>query len=312
VTHPDVLVGTSTADDAGVFRLAPDLALVQTVDFFAPIVDDPFTFGQIAAANALSDVYAMGGEPRTALAIAAFPQSGVPLAVLGDILRGGIEKAREAGVVVLGGHTVVDDEIKYGLAVTGVVHPDRIRRNVGALPGDALVLTKPLGTGIVLAASMRGLARAREVSAALAVMDASNAPAAQVFARYGVRGCTDVTGFGLLGHLAEMLRASRASAEIELGRVPILLGAVDLVRRGVESSLVRHNESALRDFTVAVDRDDRVRVLIDPQTSGGLLAGVAAGLAEQCVAELRARGCAAAIVGRVVSDLPAGQGRIVG
>src|SRR5262245_4179255 len=167
VAHADLLVGTATADDAGVFRIAPDLALVQTVDFFTPIVDDAFQFGAIAAANALSDVYAMGGEPRTALNIACFPQRDVPLEVLTDILRGGLAKAEEAGVVVVGGHTVIDEEIKFGMAVTGLIHPDRILRNVGARPGDALVLTKPLGTGIVATALKRGAGRPAEHAAAI-------------------------------------------------------------------------------------------------------------------------------------------------
>src|SRR5262245_60187495 len=190
--HPDLLVGTTTSDDAGVFRLTPDLALVQTVDFFAPIVDDPFTFGQVAATNALSDVYAMGGEPRTALNVAAFPQTGVPMEILGEILRGGIEKAREAGAVVLGGHTVVDEEIKFGMAVTGVVHPDRIWRNVGARAGDVLLLTKPLGTAIVTTAAKRGADVADALAAAIESMTTLNAAAARALRQIDVHACTDV------------------------------------------------------------------------------------------------------------------------
>src|SRR5690242_10413414 len=177
-SHPDLLVGTSTSDDAGVFRLRPDLAIVQTVDFFAPIVDDPYAFGQIAAANALSDVYAMGGDPCTALNVAAFPRE-LPIEILAEILRGGIEKAKEAGVVVVGGHTLVDDEVKFGMAVTGTIHPDRIWRNVGARPGDVLVLTKPLGTAIVTTAAKRGADVADALAAAVASMTALNAAASR-------------------------------------------------------------------------------------------------------------------------------------
>src|SRR5262249_1979210 len=192
------------ADDAGVFRIAPDLALVQTVDFFTPIVDDPFQFGAIAAANALSDVYAMGGEPRTALNIACFPQEGLPFEGLADGLRGGLAKAEEAGVVVLGGHTVIDEEIKFGMAVTGVVHPDRILRNAGARPGDALVLTKSLGTGIVTTALKHGTGAAAEHAAAIGAMTTLNAASARVLRDFAVHACTDVTGFGLLGHAYDM------------------------------------------------------------------------------------------------------------
>jgi selenide,water dikinase len=230
VVHADLLVGTSTADDAGVFRIAPDLALVQTVDFFTPIVDDAFEFGAIAAANALSDVYAMGGEPRTALNIACFPQKGVPLEVLSDILRGGLAKAAEAGVVVVGGHTVIDEEIKFGMAVTGVIHPDRILRNVGARPGDALVLTKPLGTGIVTTALKHGGGTPADCAAAIASMTTLNAAAARVLRDVEVHACTDVTGFALLGHGYEMAHGSGVRLAFEADRLPLLPGPA-LARR---------------------------------------------------------------------------------
>ena len=273
MVHADLLVGTSTADDAGVFRIAPDLALVQTVDFFTPIVDDPIAFGAIAAANALSDVYAMGGEPRTALNIACFPQSGVPPEVLADILRGGLAKAAEAGVVVVGGHTVIDEEIKFGMAVTGLVHPDRILRNVGARPGDALVLTKPLGTGIVTTARKRGAGSSLAEAAAIATMLRLNAGAARVVREHAPRACTDVTGFALLGHGYEMARGSGVRLVFEAERLPLLPEARVLAGAGHLTGGCRRNRDWLAgevDIGAEVPAD-LVEVAWDPQTSGGLL-----------------------------------------
>jgi selenide,water dikinase len=300
--HPDLLVGTATADDAGVFRLAPDLALVQTVDFFAPIVDDAFTFGQIAAANALSDVYAMGGEPRTALNVAAFPQTGVPMEVLGDILRGGIEKAREAGVVVVGGHTVVDEEIKFGMAVTGVVHPDRIWRNVGTRAGDALVLTKALGTAIVTTAAKRGADVGAALAAAVASMTTLNAAAARALRALDVHACTDVTGFGLLGHGYEMAHGSAVRLVIDAAALPLLPGARDLAAAGTSTGGCRRNRDWLADkVEVAADVPaDLVEIAFDPQTSGGLLVAVSGGDADRTLAALAAAGVPAARIGHVV------------
>jgi selenide,water dikinase len=272
----DLLVGTATSDDAGVFRLAPDLALVQTVDFFSPIVDDPFTFGAIAAANALSDVYAMGGVPRTALNIACFPQNDVPLEVLGEILRGGLAKAAEAGVVVLGGHTVIDEEIKFGMAVTGVVHPERILRNVGARPGDVLVLTKPLGTGIVTTALKRGAGEPAEHAAAIASMSALNAAASAALGSFAVHACTDVTGFGLLGHGFEIAHASGVRLVFAADRLPLLPGVGRLAAAGHVTGGCRRNREWLAErAAIAPDVPAAVReVAWDPQTSGGLLAAV--------------------------------------
>ena len=206
--HPNVIVGTETSDDAGVFRLGPDLAIVNTVDFFTPIVDDPYTFGQIAAANALSDIYAMGADPVTALNIVGFPKGTLDLAILGEILKGGGERARAAGAVVIGGHSIIDPELKYGMAVTGVVHPDRVIRNVGVRDGDVLVLTKPLGTGIITTALKQRKASRASVRAAVASMVALNGPASRIARRFAVHACSDVTGFGLLGHSAEMAMGS--------------------------------------------------------------------------------------------------------
>ncbi len=301
MVHADLLVGTATADDAGVFRIAPDLALVQTVDFFSPIVDDPFQFGAIAAANAFSDVYAMGGEPRTALNIACFPQEGVPDGVLTDILRGGLAKAEEAGVVVVGGHTVIDEEVKFGMAVTGLIHPERILRNVGARPGDALVLTKPLGTGIVTTALKRGAGTPEEHAAAIASMMTLNAAAARVLRGFEVHACTDVTGFALLGHGYEMAHGSGVRLVFEAARLPLLPGVARLVAEGHLTGGCRRNRDWLAD-KVAVAPAVPValaEVAIDPQTSGGLLVALPAGDAGGAVRALRAAGVPAGEIGTV-------------
>ena len=300
MVHADLLVGTSTADDAGVFRIAPDLALVQTVDFFTPIVDDPFQFGAIAAANALSDVYAMGGEPKTALNVACFPQD-VPFEVLTDILRGGLAKAEEAGVVVLGGHTVIDEEIKYGMAVTGLVHPDRILRNVGARPGDALVLTKALGTGIVATALKRGAGSPAEHAAAIESMAALNAAAARVLRGFEVHACTDVTGFGLLGHGYEMAHASGVRLALVAERLPLLPGARTLAAAGHLTGGCKRNRDWLADKVEVAPTvpADLAEVAWDPQTSGGLLASIPAPAAPRLLAALTAAGIHAAAIGTV-------------
>ncbi len=301
--HPDLLVGTATADDAGVFRLSAECALVQTVDFFAPIVDDAVQFGAIAAANALSDVYAMGGEPRTALNLVCFPQQGVPFDILRDILRGGQAKAAEAGVVVVGGHSVTDEEIKYGMAVTGIVHPDRIWRNAGAQPGDALVLTKALGTGIVTTARKRGAGSPADEAAAIAGMLALNAAAARVLRDVPVHACTDVTGFALLGHGFEMAHASGVRLVIEAARLPLLPGARALAGAGQLTGGCRRNRDWLADRVAVAPGvpSDLAEVAYDPQTSGGLLAAIPAAVAEATVAALHAAGVTTArVIGAVV------------
>jgi selenide, water dikinase len=299
VVHEDLLVGTSTADDAGVFRIAPDLALVQTVDFFTPIVDDPFQFGAIAAANALSDVYAMGGEPRTALNIACFPQQGVPLEILADVLRGGLAKAEEAGVVVVGGHTVVDEEIKFGMAVTGLIHPDRILRNGGARPGDALVLTKPLGTGIVTTALKHGAGAPAEHAAAIEAMSSLNATPARVLRDFPVHACTDVTGFGLLGHAYEMAHASDVRLVLDAEALPLLPGARALAAAGHLTGGCRRNRDWLADKVEIAPGlpSDLVEVAWDPQTSGGLLVAVPRPDAGRLVQALARAGIGASTVG---------------
>lgn len=294
-------MGTETSDDAGVFRIRPDLAIVNTVDFFTPIVDDPFVFGQIAAANALSDVYAMGGDPKTAMNIVAFPRGTLALDVLGQILAGGAERVAAAGAVVVGGHSIIDRELKYGLAVTGVIHPDRVIRNVGVRVGDALILTKPLGTGIVATAVKRALASAASVRAAVASMIALNRDAAQVMREFSVHACSDVTGYGLIGHAAEMAVGSAVTIELQARRLPILPGAKRLAARGVLTGGCQR----VRDYlgaTVAVTASvpsALAEIAFDPQTSGGLLIALPAGEAGLLVGRLHSAGVShAAIVGQ--------------
>jgi len=265
---PNLLVGFEKADDAGVYRLSPGLALVQTVDFFTPIVDDPFTFGAIAAANALSDIYAMGASPLTALSILAWPGSD-ELDDLEEILKGGAEKIQEAGAVVLGGHSIRDPEIKFGYAVTGTIRPDRVKTNAGARPGDALVLTKKLGTGVIATALKRNLAVAAHVEAAVRSMLTLNRAAAAAMSRLEVHAVTDVTGFGLLGHAREMALASGVTLEIEAQRVRFLDGAVEYAKIGaIPGGLNQNREFVLACVEGGSEYDD---LLFDPQTSGGLL-----------------------------------------
>ena len=278
--HEDsrLLVGHETFDDAGVFRIADDLALVQTVDFFAPIVDDPFTFGQIAATNALSDVYAMGGEPLTALSIVGFPRDRVPLEVLTEILRGGQEKVREAGAIIVGGHTVVDDEIKFGLAVTGRAHPDRLLTTAGARVGDRLILTKPIGVGILTTAAKKAALAPEIERPLLDMMRTLNAVASRAALAVGARCATDITGFGLLGHASHVARASDVTLRIRVASVPVLAGARDAwVAGGGRTGGADRNDQYLSPLVAwgGVSAEDRA-LLVDPQTSGGLLVAVPA------------------------------------
>jgi selenide,water dikinase len=270
--NPNVLVGYDTADDAGVYRLSEDLALVQTVDFFTPIVDDPFTFGAIAAVNALSDVYAMGGVPISALSIVAFPAGG-DMDDLSEILKGGLSKMREAGCAVLGGHSVNDPEIKFGYAVTGTIHPDRIKVNSGARAGDVLLFTKALGTGVIGTALKRGLASPASVQAATKSMLTLNRAACEAMLRVEVHGCTDVTGFGMVGHAREMALASGVTLEIEAKRVPLLPGALEAVAAGALPAGLKNNfDFAACDVEIAGGTDPAIlELLYDPQTAGGLL-----------------------------------------
>lgn len=297
-------MGTETADDAGVYRLRPDLAIVNTVDFFTPIVDDPYMFGQIAAANSLSDVYAMGGEPATALNIVCFPRGKMDIGILGEVLRGGADKVEESGAVIAGGHSIIDEEIKYGLSVTGVVHPDRILRNVGAREGDVLVLTKPLGTGIATTALKRGNASEASVEQAVASMAALNKYAAAVMQGYDVHACSDVTGYGLLGHGLEMTGDGSVSIVFEAARLPLIRDAAALAETGNLTGGCKRNREYLDDKTVidAGVSDALAEVALDPQTSGGLLIAVAEKDGEALVRALVEHDVpAAAIVGHVTA-----------
>ena len=282
VTNANVLVGFDTADDAGVYKLTPELALVQTVDFFTPIVDDPYTYGAIAATNALSDIYAMGGKPISALSVLAYPAKG-DLDDLEQILKGGADKIHESGCVILGGHSVADDEVKFGYAVSGIVHPERVKTNSGARAGDALVFTKRIGTGVVATALKRGIATESDVQAATDSMLTSNQRACEAMLQFDVHGCTDVTGFGLIGHAREMALGSNVTLEIDASAVRFLPGAVDYSRQGaVPGGLNNNREFASCAVDVARDLASEIEnLLYDPQTSGGLLISLPEGDAAQ-------------------------------
>ncbi len=302
--HPDLLVGTETGDDAAVWRIAPDRALVATTDFFTPVVDDPRTWGRIAAQNAVSDVWAMGGRPLFALNLVAWPSEELPAEQLAAVLTGGAEIGAESGFAVVGGHSVDDPEPKYGLAVVGEVHPDRILTNAGLRDGDALVLTKALGVGVATTAVKTGEAGAELAAAAIASMTASNGPASRAALDAGATGCTDVTGFGLLGHLAKMARASGVDAEIDVDAVPFLDGVRALAEGGTVPGGSRRNRDWVAPEVDAGSRSELdVLLLADAQTSGGLLFGAAPDRAAAAVAAL---GAPAAVVGRVRT----GTGRI--
>ena len=313
VTDPNVLVGSSTADDAAIYRIDDERALVLTTDFFTPIVDEPYDFGAIAATNALSDVYAMGGKPLTALNIVGFPEADLDVSVLGDILRGGAEKAREAGIDIVGGHTIKTDEPIYGLAVTGMVHPARVASNAGGKPGDALVLTKPLGVGIVTTAAKQDRDTAGAIREAIRLMSTLNRAAAEAMAAVGAHACTDITGFGLLGHLRNVATASGCSATVHLGAVPVIDAAWTYVREGVAPGGTHANWRFLDEwvqYDSGIDKEAQL-VLCDAQTSGGLLIALEAAKADALCAELRGRGApCAAVIGTLESGR-AGSMRVV-
>ncbi len=298
---PNLLVGTNTADDAGVYRLSDDLALVQTVDFFTPVVDEPYWFGAIAAANALSDVYAMGGRPLTALNIVGFPVGTLPLDVLAEILRGGGDKAREAGVTLVGGHTVDDTEPKYGLSVTGLVHPDKIYTNAGARAGDLLVLTKPLGSGIATTAIKQEKASPSLKEAVIVVMATLNRDAAEAMVESGAHAATDITGFGLLGHLGEMAAGSGLAATVFAAAAPVLAGVLDLAEQGVVPGGTRRNLQSLGDRLIFDDATPEAMRLVlgDAQTSGGLLIAINPDACPALLEGLRRRGVTGAVIGRL-------------
>lgn len=295
-TDPRLLVGRESFDDAGVFLIAPDLALVQTVDFFAPIVDDPYTFGQIAAANALSDVYAMGGQPLTALSIVAFPTADLPLSVLTDILRGGQDKVHEAGAHIVGGHSVVDTELKYGLSITGRAHPNFLLTNKNAVPGDVLILTKPLGTGVLTTAAKKGLIGSDALTPAIESMLKLNGNASRAALAVTSKCATDITGFGLLGHALHIARASNVTVQLDSAAVPLLPGALEAARAGAHTDGGKRNRAFVEEFLSWDGVQEEMKLLlVDPQTSGGLLVAVSADRADKFVSKVEG----ATIIGKV-------------
>jgi selenide, water dikinase len=305
ITDPNVLIGTKTADDAAVYKISDTLAIVQSVDYFTPVVDDPYIFGQITAANSLSDIYAMGATPLFALNIAGFPVDTLPLDVLAKILQGGADKAAEAGISIIGGHTIKDAEPKYGMAVTAVIHPDKVISNAGAKPGDRLILTKPLGIGIITTAMKSGKASAQTVSEVIDVMAELNKAAAEAMIAVGAHACTDITGFGFLGHLSEMVRGSGVGAVITLSQVPVLAEAWSLVRQGIAPGGSRRNLEFLRERLEVSGGvgEDALLLLADAQTSGGLLIALPAADAEHLKLELaRKKVPIFADIGEIVID----------
>jgi len=311
VDDPNLLVGLERADDAGVYKLNDELAIIQTIDFITPIVDDPYTFGQIAAANALSDVYAMGGKPLTAMNVVCFPIQSQDISVLGEILRGGWDKLLEAGVALVGGHSIEDPELKYGLSVTGVIHPSKIIAKSGAEVGDKLILTKPLGTGIVSTALKGGVAGEEAVAHIAASMTTLNQRASELMQDAGVHACTDITGYGLLGHACGMIEDGPVGMEIHVTAIPFFPEAKGFARMGlVPGGTQRNREFRLNMIEQAYEiGDDMGNILFDPQTSGGLLISVPAREAEAFLQNLHRNGIKdAAVIGEVVGEP---KGRII-
>lgn len=302
-----MIIGVEGWEDAGVYKLTDDLAIVQTVDYFTPIVDDPYDFGRIAAANALSDIYAKGGKPLTAMNLVCFPSKTMDLAILKKILRGAMEKIEEAGAALVGGHSVEDPELKFGLSVTGIIHPDRVVRNTGAHPGDGLVLTKPLGTGVINTAIKAGMADAGTITAVSDLMASLNRPASEAMMRIGVHACTDITGFGFLGHACEMIQGMPFGFEIEASAVPVMPPAIRFAQMGlIPGGTYRNREfrAGMVDFASNVPRwvPD---ILFDPQTSGGLLIALSPEKTDSFLAAVHPAGCPeAAWVGRVSAEIP--------
>jgi selenide, water dikinase len=298
---PELLVGHETSDDAGVYRLTDTIALIQTVDYFTPIVDDPYMFGQITAANALSDVYAMGGEPKTVLNIVGFPIKKLGAQVLSDILRGAADKVKEAGALTVGGHSIDDQEPKFGLSVTGIVHPDKVWKNVGAKPGDVLVLTKPIGVGIITTGIKRNVVTPLQEQIVTETMATLNKVAAETLTDFQPHAVTDVTGFGLMGHGSEMARGSGVSFEISLSQVPVLEGALELAKQGVVPGGSKSNHTWLKEDVVYEDiLPEEQLLLCDAITSGGLLISISEEEAKMYVDKLQSKGgTTASIVGKV-------------
>jgi selenide,water dikinase len=299
---PNILVDIDTHDDAGVYMVNDELALVLTTDFFPPVCSDPYEFGQIAAANSISDVYAMGGDPVLALNIMMFPSAKLPMEAYAEILKGGFDKATEAGVRIIGGHTLDDSPPKYGLAVVGFIHPDKIITNAGAKPGDSLILTKPIGTGIIMAGQRLGLANNTDISEALRLMKLLNKTGADIMKKYVIKGATDITGFGLAGHAFKMARASNVSIQINLEKVPLIGNVYDLVDEGcIPGASFRNLDFVEEHLFAAPDLDYNLKMIaFDAQTSGGLLMSVSPNIADQVLTDLHSVGLhSAAIIGEV-------------
>jgi selenide,water dikinase len=298
---PNLLVGFDKADDAGVYRLRDDLALVQTLDFFTPIVDDPFDYGRIAALNSINDVWAMGGRPITAMAITCFPKKGLDFAILGEIMRGGLSILTENKVALVGGHSVDNEQIMFGYSVTGVIDPNKVATNAGARPGEIIILTKPIGTGVISTGIKLAKAPATVVAESIATMLTPGKYAAEAIVKFGVKAATDVTGFALLGHAWEVARASNVTIEIDSARVPLINGALELARAGLMTGADKTNREYVgAEIEVASTVDpDLMKLFYDPQTAGGLLLAISAERADHLLAELRENYPLAEIVGRV-------------
>ena len=305
---PNLLVGMDKPDDAGVYRISDDLALILTLDFFTPVVDDPYLFGQIAVTNALSDVYAMGGKPLVAMNIICFPQEG-DVSILQDILRGGHDKMAEAGVLLVGGHSVDDNEIKYGLSVVGTVHPDRILKNIGSQPGDKLILTKPVGTGIISTAIKADVAGDAAEAKIAAYMNALNKKSAELMENFEVHACTDVTGFGLLGHACEMIEGSDVGMTIYASRIPVIPETLEFAQMGLIPGGAYRNEKFRASYVERAGSlsDDMMKILFDPQTSGGLLIALPAPEAEELLGMLNHEGIPEAVIIGEITQGPAGK-----
>lgn len=308
-SHPDLLVGIESSDDAGVYRINDSTALIQTLDFFTPIVDSAYDFGRIAAANALSDIYAMGGRPVTAMNIVCFPVDDLPESVLKETLEGGLDKLHEAGAILVGGHSVDDTEFKYGMSVTGLVHPDNILTNAGGKTGDRLILTKPIGLGILATAIKGGIADAASLEKMVETAAELNRSAADVAGRFSPTACTDITGFGLAGHVLEMARAGKKQIRLYAKSVPVLARALEYAAMGMFPAGAYTNKKHFSESVTMSDTIDNILadMMFDPQTSGGLVIAVDAGLADKCLCAIRDEGIEAAIIGEIADPDSCGQ-----
>ena len=306
-------MGLDSPDDAGVYKLNSEIALIQTLDFLTPITDSPYEFGQIAAANSLSDVYAMGGEPITVMNIVCFPNNILSEDILAETLRGGLDKINESGAVLVGGHSVDDQEFKYGLSVTGIVHPDKVKTNSAAATGDAIILTKPVGTGIMSTAIKAKLATPQNIKESVAVMSMLNKTAAEVMSQFNVNACTDVTGFGLVGHLLEMAKGSKKDITLFTQKVPMLNNVLDFARMGMVPAGAHKNRSFFKELTHIDEAVDRavVDLIFDPQTSGGLLISLNKKDAGTCVEKMKIKGIKAWIVGEITGESDKGFLRLI-